>query len=217
MPFTLSQLQAELQNHGYGTDTTTAQTAALNAGLRDVANWRRWPWDEGSGTVALVVGTHTYTPPVAMVEPDSIRLAYAGVGYDLDYLESDDLLDLQTDYTTFGTPQFWTYRNQKLIFWPTPDATYTATVQYSGGAVTLVNGSDTVNMPDNFINPVVWAALKHLAFRERDWDAVTEADRQFLQTIGRAAADLGMKQTGESSEVERSGFYDAYDGPVGII
>ena len=217
MAFTLTQLQTELQARGYNTDTTAVQTAAINAGLRDVSNWRRWPWDEGSGTVALVIGTHTYTPPVLMLEPDSIRIAIGSETYDLDYLDSDELLDLQADDISNGIPEFWTYRNQKLIFWPTPDRAYTATVQYSSGATKLVNGSDVVNLPDNFINPVIWAALKHLAYRERDWDAMDAADRQFNQTITRASADIGLKQTGEPVEVERSGFYDVYMGPVGMI
>src|SRR5689334_19930823 len=134
MAFTLSQLQTELQNHGYGTDTAAAQTTALNAALRDVRNYRRWPWNEGSGTVAMVIGISAYTPPIAQVEPDSIRIVIGTEGYDLDYLDPDDMLDLQVNNPLQGIPQYWTYHNQQLLIYPSPDRAYTATVQYQAAA-----------------------------------------------------------------------------------
>lgn len=220
MPFTLTQLQAELQARGYSSDTSAAQTAAINAAIRDVRNYRNWPWDDAEVTATIAANVSFLTAfPATVVEPTEVRISYGTPvteEYNLVYLQPDDLFDLLTTDTGVGVPEFWTWRNGNIYVYPTADREYTATIQHSGPADTLSLGGDTINLPDGFINPVLWGALTHLAYRERDWSAMAESNRMFHQTITRAAADLALAARGDASVVKRSGFYENYDYP-GII
>lgn len=223
MPFTLAQLQSELQAHGYGTDTASVQVAALNEAVRDIRAWRHWPWQQtyNFGDTLPNNSQLLGTPiPTSYLEPTGFRYQIPNTNdYEsVTYLNPVDFQERNNDQTTKGAPSYWTIINGLgLMVWPNSDRAYTVAFDYGPNPTLLVNPGDTVNIPDAFINLIIWGALKHLAFRERDWAAFDKAEAQFQVYIQKASADIGMTPQNTPSEVRRSGFYDNYEGPIGIM
>src|SRR4051812_49353775 len=99
---TLAEIRAAVQSLGFGTDTATAQTLAVNSTNRRVEGMHRWPWqEETTATAALALSASTVTSvPADLLHIDTVRLENGTTYLDLEWerpVEVRRLLHLDRD------------------------------------------------------------------------------------------------------------------------
>ena len=144
---------------GWGADDdlwTAAQSSELDRDVQEAYRWilypqtipgeripHTWSWMEQTTTIVTTSGTYNYTFPQDFGSfVGKFMLWPSGSGYDPPYRTNDtEILLLRQHRTTTGRPERFAIRwlaqtqgsnqRQEVIFWPTPDATYTITYRYS--------------------------------------------------------------------------------------
>jgi len=104
---------------------------------------------------------------------------------------------------------YWTWINQQLRFYPTPDANYTVRIDYVMQPPDLAVGADVPVVPLVYHDVLVWSAIEAGGYRERDW-----LGRQFAETkkeaqLKRMEDEYLIRQRQSSSHVKQSGYWNS--------
>jgi len=206
----LSVLLAELQARGYASDTQPEQILLLNAVQRRVCGLRRWPFLETQATINTVVGTSGYSVSALtdFNHPDAVRATRGTEIYEPEYLSPQEFRTRQHTYTDQGSPYYWTYHDDQIKIWPTPDAVYVLTVDYTQRAVDMTADDDQPSIPCAYRDILVWGAIMELTFRERDDDGYQMAAQHYQSRLNEMTNEYGVRQRQNVGEVPRSGYYD---------
>jgi len=162
----LTQLQASIQAKGYPSDTASAaqQLDALNGAYREICGMRRWPFlEKQDATLVTVAGTPDYTVPMTDWRSlDAVRIELVANSWfaDLEYAEPQDFRDMEHIDRDTARPAYWTWINQQLRFYPTPDANYTVRIDYVMQPPDLAVGADVPVVVGGIIPEADVAALK---------------------------------------------------------
>lgn len=211
----LTQLQASIQAKGYPSDTASAaqQLDALNGAYREICGMQRWPFlEKQDATLVTVAGTPDYTVPMTDWRSlDAVRIELVANSWfaDLEYAEPQDFRDMEHIDRDTARPAYWTWINQQLRFYPTPDANYTVRIDYVMQPPDLAVGADVPVVPLVYHDVLVWSAIEAVAYRERDW-----LGRQFAETkkeaqLKRMEDEYLIRQRQSSSHVKQSGYWNS--------
>lgn len=210
----LGQIQAAIQNLGYGTDTVAQQTYFINACYHEVCSSDRWPFLEKQTTASLPIATAQLTGlPTDVIQYDSVRFFDTlGNPYNCDNIEPQSYLDKFFDYVVngqpTGPPEYWTIINQGISVFPVADQTYTAQINYIYEPPDLVGSTDTPVLPTSFHDVLVFGAAKNLSQRERDIYSTETWDGEFQRKLSKMREAYLLRQRQNSSKVGKSGFFD---------
>jgi hypothetical protein len=211
----LSEIQADIQALGYGTDTASQQIKFINDTYREVNGMHRWQFLEAQdSTLVTVSGVNAYSLPAAVAAGrnlDAVRLQIAATQDYLnpEYMPPQRFRDYENIDPDVGTPAFWTYINQQLHFYPTPGDAYTVVIDYVTQPADLVNPTDTPVWPETYHDVLVWGSIRSIAFRERDWLGRQFAQSEFEQRLTRLEDEYSTRQRQSSSHVLKSGHWDS--------
>ncbi len=165
---TAAQLSAAVLQLGFpDPDGGVTLLAFLNNEYKSVAGERRWEWLQSTFTFSVTAGMFSYA--VGASSPGDVRnfdalwiTDAADLQYKIRWAEPLTLLDWNQNETalTVGAPRYWTVWGGNILFYPTPDKAYTATVAYtkSVGDVPLT-GSDRPLFPGDYDMILVWVRL----------------------------------------------------------
>jgi len=86
---------------------------------------------------------------------------------------------------TSGPPRYFARRpDDKIVFWPTPDAGYVLQLDYQREGHQLAAGGDTPLIPDAMLHEVIaFKALQHYALHDENQAALAHGERVFWQRI----------------------------------
>lgn len=209
---TLAELRAAAQALGFGTDTATAQTSAINSTNRRVEGMHRWPWQEATtASAALALSANTVTGlPADLLHIDTVRIENGTTYLDLEYerpVEVRRLLHLNRDN---GQPALWTKWAGQILIYSRADLAYTVTLDYVKDPVDLVADGDIPQMPVTYHDILKWGCVAEMALRERDRSMAAAADQKFRERVNEMEDELGVAQRQSSRQVVRSDWWDQF-------
>lgn len=215
----VAQMQQQIQDLGYTSDTAQVQLDFLNAAYREIHSRMRWPFLEAidNTSITTVQGTASYALPNTLSggnlwrNIDAVRIAQPSVQnyVMIDYKQPQDLFDmLQTDQITTATPRYWTRYANQLWFYPTPDAAYNVTIYYIQEPPDLVASIDVPLVPLAYHDAIVAGAVCRITFRERDWIGLELWTQKYEQLVTRLIEEYLITQRQTSSEVKSSGWWN---------
>lgn len=172
----LQDLRTEiLETAGLAADDSRFPDATLNRvinrALRQIGSEAEWPWNQASETITTVADTIAYTPAAAWTK--TIRLAYKG--NDLTEYQAQDAQQYAEDN---GTPFGFYVEEDQIHLVPVPDGVYDIEHIYQGIETALSGDTDEPNLPDRYIDWLVFTAMIQVATRINDTDKYSMADRE---------------------------------------
>ncbi len=212
---TLAQLRASLQAKGYGSDSASAQTEALNAAYRRLAGLRRWPWLYQLNTaIDTVVGSATISlSPIAdLTHIDAVRLRVNATDASpplLEYMDLQALRDRAHADPTAGEPQSWSFVPGTLHINPAADKVYELVIEYSRDPLDLVADTDVPVVAATYHDTLVWGAIVDLAYRQRDWEGRAAAQQEWTARVKEQERAYGVKQKQSTLEVAHAAIWDS--------
>lgn len=210
----LSVLLAELQARGYASDTRPEQILMLNAVQRRVCGLRRWPFLEQQATINTVVGTSGYNVSALTnyAHIDAVRIARGTTEfYEPEYMAPQEFRSRQHTYIERGEPSYWTYHDDQIKLWPTPEQIYIVTVDFTQRAVDMAADTDQPSVPCAYRDVLVWGAIMELTFRERDGDGYSIAAQHYAARLAEMINEYGVRQRQNAGEVTKSGYWDSHN------
>lgn len=215
MSFTLANLKTAVQAHGYGADTTTQQTEFARGALRRLYGRRRWRFlRKTNSTVTIALGASTCSLATITDRQagklEGVRLVPAtGDTLELDELGWEDLRVLDARDQGNDEPLYYARQdNDTLQFWPRADKPYTVAIDYFSLPALPVSDTDTVVWPDEHQDVLVWAIVRALAFRQRDWFSTPTADSEYVQRLD----EMEQAETLNSAQSpSRMGHWEGWD------
>lgn len=203
-------IRSDLQALGFGSDSATAQNAAINRVYRRVLGLRRWDFLEAQTTATVASGASTVTLPSDFKRLDRIDIKdAAGDPLYMEFKPYNEFRDQAHAFPETGTPQWWTERGGVVSIWPTADATYTLTLDYIKHAPDLTDDSHIPLLPVEYHDVLVYGAAAELAARERDWTMHSVMANSHTTRLGEMVAEHGVRQRQNDRTVRRSGFWDS--------
>lgn len=154
----------------------------VNRALRQIGREAEWPWNQGSETINTVADTPAYTPAAAWTK--TIRLRYE----DRDLVEMSPR-DAQQFANDTGSPRIFYIEEDQIHVVPTPDGVYAIEHVYQGVETALSGDTDEPNLPDRYLDWLVYTALVSVATRVQDTELYGIADRERRQWRQRAHDD----------------------------
>lgn len=191
MSFTLANLKSAVQAHGYGADTTAQQTTFAQTALRRLYGQRRWRFLRKTNST-LTIAASASTVSLATITDrqtgklEAVRLlpVVAGDTLTLEELPWEELRELDAADITTGRPQYYARQDDSTIqVWPRSDAAYTVQVDYISLPTLPAADGDTITWPDEYQDVLVWAIIRALAYRQRDWFSTPSADAEYAQRL----------------------------------
>lgn len=208
----LGEIRTAVQAHGYGSDTASQQNGFINAAGREITGERRWWWREAqNNSLTMTAGTATLsTASIAdLLDIDAVRLTYGSEYYDLDYAAPQDLRTQVHLARDPGIPQFWSFVNGGLLFWPYPDRAYTVSIDYLKDWTDLSADGDEPAFPAIYHDVLVQHAVGELARRERDTQSYGMAAAKVERLMDKMRkAQQAVRQRQSSRYVTYSGVFD---------
>lgn len=209
----LSQLQAAVQNLGFGTDQAAAQLEWLNTEYRSLGGLRRWKWLEARTTVATVAGTSSYTPSATDIRNyDRIYVAdSAGNDTFMEWKPTQWVVERQHRFNQLsdrGIPRYWSLFAGAIQLYPIPDAVYTLQIDYTKNITPMAAPTDVPLLPEAYDDILVYGAAARAAARANNWIIRDDFRGQKQQLINEMLAEYAKDQTQNSDEVEWTGIWD---------
>src|SRR5215207_123291 len=210
---TLAELRAWIDTHGFSStalnsSTAVAQTTAIQSAYDRLNGLHNWPWREGTLTVTTSVGDDT--PTITSITDNggikAVRMTQNANYFDLDFMDPAEFRDRAHLDRTNGVPQWWTWVDNELRLYPRPDGVYTLSIEYTKQLPDLLDGGSPV-FDANYHLILGRGALIDLAVRERDWNMVQVAERQWDRRVKEMEQFYHIRQKQTSSQVVRSGIW----------
>lgn len=211
---TLGELKTSLQARGYATDTAAQQVEFINTAYRRVLNARRyWPFLAAATTFPTVAGTSLYTVSATDAATfDAVRLLdpSSNLTYEVDFKPRQELETLVANNSPAynDTPDYWTRRGDQIQLWPAPNKVYTVQLDYTSHPAKLVNDADTLVIPRNWVDVVLWASIVEIATRQRDWQTAGQAEARYQAELASMVRMYGSVQAQTARTVEQ---WDGWD------
>lgn len=210
----LTALLASIQAKGYPSDAASVawQTIALNSVYRTICGSDRWPFMEkqdASLSTTINVPGYDISSIASWLFLDAVRIEddVALQYYNIDYCEPQEFRDLENVDRDYATPEYWTFINQQLRFYPVPDQTYTIRIDYIAQPADLAAGSDVPVIPVIYHDLLVWGAIAEIAYRERDWLGRQFAQQEQQLRYKQMQEEYLLRQRQTSSHVKKSGWW----------
>ncbi|MGZ6852642.1 MAG: phage adaptor protein [Mycobacteriaceae bacterium] len=216
MSFTLANLKSAVQAHGYGTDTTGDQTTFAQIALRRLYGQRRWRFLRKTDSTLTIAVAGSTVSLAAITDRqtgklEAVRLvpAVAGDTLTLEELPWEELRELDAADSDTGFPRYYARTDANTIqVWPRSDATYTVQIDYISLPTVPSADGDTVVWPDEYQDVLVWAIIRALAFRQRDWFSAPSADAEYAQRLDEM---IQAQSLNGSNSPARMGHWDGWD------
>lgn len=211
---TLAQLRAAIEARGYGPDSAN-HDIFINGVYRRLNGKRRWPWTETQGFLAAVVGNPdvAVTSLPSFLAIDAVRIEFGTDYRNLEYIDPQAFRDRQHTNRTSSTPYCWTYFDDKIRLYPTPDRAFTVIVEYSLDVPDLVAPTDVPVFPATFHEILVEGAVAEMAMRQRDDNAYAISNQRYEQLLVEMERAVGIRQRQTPTQVRRSAFWDNVGRP----
>lgn len=217
MSFTLANLKSAVQAHGYGTDTTSQQTTFAQSALRRLYGMRRWRFLRKTDS-SLTIATAASTVSLASITDrqtgklEAVRLVPSIPGGDVLTLEElpwEELRELDAGDSATGFPRYYARQDANTIqVWPRSDANYTVQIDYISLPTVPAADGDTIVWPDEYQDVLVWAIIRALAYRQRDWFSTPSADAEYAQRLDEMVQAQSLNG---SNSPARMGHWDGWD------
>jgi len=205
--YTLTEYRASLASKGYNHLDEATLDPAINEARRRVFRERRWGWMQAISTPAVVtIGSPevSLTAIPDLLWLDAVRLEGTSGLLNLSYLPPQEFRDIETlDPGRTGVPTYWTVAGSSVRLTPWPSLAYALTIDFSTMPDDLVADDDVDDMPRIYGDLVVWAAIVHLAFRQREAWAMQYAEDQYQTLLRAARAQDQTEQRQTSQQVKR--------------
>lgn len=168
-------LQNECLQYGYGSRERDYFKTWLNEANYDVATRNEWRWLQDQVSVATVALNPVVSVPVTdmmfgnrlrpnlSTTPEPTYLAWNSYQDGFHRFGQDD---------SYGVPRIYTFYDNQLRFYPTPDAVYTYTLISQELPVEMVDDADEPWMPTEHRGVLVSGAMAKMAARDKDFNAV---------------------------------------------
>lgn len=164
-------LQNECMQFGYGERERPFFKTWLNEASYDVATRHRWRWLDTNTAVTTVANQSFANVPVATIMiPERLRPNQTGLaepGFIPWNTYADEFMR-KPPSATRGAPRSFSFIDDKLEFYPTPDAVYAYTLYYYAAPVEMVADADVPWMPNEQRGVLVSGALMKMALRDKD-------------------------------------------------
>lgn len=213
MALTLTNATDAIQARGYGSDTLTEQQSLVRSALRRIYGLRRWKWLDATGTLTATASDDSVatTGLTDLRAIDAVRVSYGTEEYDdLEWLPTQQLRAMSHEARDASIPCYWTQLGASIRLHPRPDRAYTLTVDYGKLPTLPSTGSDAIVLPDQYLDVVVWAAVRDLAFRQRDWNGQAAAKQAYDDMLAEMIREDAIEQRQNSAHVQHSSFWDNY-------
>lgn len=120
--------------------TAVAEQAVLNA--VEYYEVQRFWFNETSTAVTTSSSLASYAFPTDAIEIDSVMATYSGARYELEAMQYADMNRMDSGQV-FGQPVYYALFAGNFRFYPTPNSTYTISVDYQKRMATLSASTDT--------------------------------------------------------------------------
>lgn len=183
----------------------------LNDTNREICNSLPWSFMETTFVGTLTVNKNTYdlnatTPTIQQLLDFELTAPDASAIY-VDYMPSPEFRQRYPNTSisamTPHAPSVWTRFGNTLIFGPSaPDQTYTLTQHYLRVPTTLVNDTDTIDIPDDFSELVVLGMYARALELEDQVDYAATQRQIFTQQLGLMKTRYGQRQAGTPLQMQ---------------
>lgn len=197
-------LQDECLQYGYGERERTFFQQWLNEASYDVATRHRWRWLDGQTAIATVAGTTSVAAASATIMiPERLRPTDTGLREPV-YVPWDSYANQfprRPQGDARGVPTHFSFYNDKLEFYPTPDAVYNYMLYYYGIPAPLTLGTQAPWMPIEHRGVLVSGALMKMAARDKDFNAVQYWSDQYEGQIAKMRVANNLVHGGSPNKV----------------
>lgn len=204
---TYAELKAQIADDLRRSDLTSQIARAVLSSVRDHGAERFWFNETRSYTRALSAGTSEYSlseqaPVSRFVKIDWVKVPIGGIDSELTRVDPREMEILHASTVT-GSPCDWTMYADRIRFYPTPDASYTATIAGHYRLVELEDETDENAWTTEAFDLIRYSALKRIfAFPVRNPD---------MAQMATAAEELELTYLRrETDRLKRSGQMMAY-------
>lgn len=213
---TRAQIRTAVKERGYAGSNDSTITEAIASAYRRILGMYRWSFLRASIVITPVnVGVSSITISSAIADFGhliAVHLTYGGNTYPLTWLPYEEFISERRNLSasTFESGEFgyWTRSGDQLLFDLATDRVVDVTVFYTKRHE-LDDDADEPLFSALYHDVLVWAALKDIAYRERDWIAYDRASTEYSTIMQSMVGEYGVEQNQAAREVGRSGFYDS--------
>ncbi len=141
---TFLQMQNNIENYILRTDINSSVQLAINRAIAKYSK-QRWWFDETTGTFSTAQGTWAYDSaliPDDIRQIDYHRITVNNVYYNVIQRDIQFIIDANVNNNQ-GQPTDWAWYEQKIYYYPVPQATYPITLYYQKVYAPLVAPTDT--------------------------------------------------------------------------
>lgn len=157
---TYGTLQDNLASYLSRSDLTATIQTAIQRAVKYYERQVFW-FNEQDDALVTVSGTKNYTlsATVGYTQINQVILNYGGQRYELDQVNSEDLQAQDTGSMT-GQPLWWAQINGGIMFYPTPNGSFTVSYNFVQKTATLSATTDsnafTTNAEDLIESRALW-------------------------------------------------------------
>lgn len=176
----LAALKARIVSEVNRSDLTTNIADAITTAIAFYRS-KRLEFNEQQATFSTVAGQQAYTTsaiPTDIAAFDSVQITVSGRILKLDPMPLGELQTLTTATTLRGIPSRFAWYSQQILFYPIPDAIYTASLSYLQRDAAPANDADGSTAWTNVAEPLIRACAKKLIYRDVTRDPEGEAGAQ---------------------------------------
>lgn len=171
----------------------------LNAGLHEFMDARDWPFNMNLATVNAGAGAESLTLPADFRKVSSLR--NQTTQFKLRYLNASEWEREIADFTTEGSPEFYTVIGDSIYIWPVTDGAYSFRLIYQLEVNEMSSDGAQMPGPQRSHYAIVQAA-KYIALQDENEEKRAEtAQTQFLAAIERLWSTYSTIQADEPEQV----------------
>lgn len=203
-------LQNECLQYGYGERERPFFKTWLNEASYDVAGRGRWRWLDFNASVTTTANQESVGLTTALVMfPERLRPYQASLVEPRyvawDSYESD--FHRESPTVNRGMPTVFSYNDDLLYFYPTPDAVYTYRIYGQSPPSEMTADSAVPWMPTEHRGVLVSGAMMKMAARDKDFNAVQYWSDQYEGQIAKMRTTNMLKHSGSPNKVPMPGSY----------
>lgn len=205
----VSDVQASIQDLGYGSDTAAAQIRMIADAQRRILTQYRWPFLNAQATLATTAGVSVVVLSTAdLLHVDAVRLAFGTDKIEPTPIPLEELRRLRHSDTTTSAPIYWAEANGTIELYPIPDKVYVVTVDYTSQPAAPTLSTDRLAIPSAHMDVVVQFVVKRLAARNRDWNAAALANTEYQQSLLEMKSSYNIKQRQAAERIGESSWWE---------
>ena len=154
---------------------------AINEGIAEiweaiVNTGKHWKRSESSAA-NTASGTQAYALGATVYLVLSVKMTISGRESSLTPIDEISMPEVGGQlYATTGQPRHYTIAGDYLLFSPIPDGAYSYKYAFVPCATKLVNPGDNFDGINGWERGVVYAAVREIAFKQKEWELADRAD-----------------------------------------